>query len=293
MNQNFSSVARIADGPIERGRLISNRYSVTRKLGEGGMGDVFLAKDMLLGEDYVAMKVLHPHLVNNRDVLPRFLREVQLMRRVTHTNVVRVYDFGCDQHNLYFTMEYVPGCSLAHTLGTPAGEYLQSDDAFVYLLRQICEGLKAIHGTGVIHRDIKPGNILILKDRRIKITDFGVARPEISRMTCNSEILGSVHYLAPEIWLDDPISPAVDLYSLGVMLYELVAQRMPFDGRSPAAVMKQHLNKAPVPPKKHNPQLAPWLNDLILSLLEKCPTRRPKDIDEIIEIIRIHSQSMN
>ncbi len=264
---------------LSQGYVIAGRYEIQKLLGTGGMGSVYLVADRILGEEQVAIKILHKQFAFEQKYTQRFLREVQLMRRVNHKNVVRTFDVGADGDLVYFTMEYVHGQSLLDLITTrtfPKNQLLST-------IIQLCEGLEAIHNANIIHRDLKPGNIIILEDGTIKITDFGVARPETSELTAHNEVIGSSPYIAPEVWLGDKLTNAVDLYSFGVILYELNTGVLPFDAESPALLMRMHLDRAPVPPKELNKTVPSWLNRLILKLLEKSPLARPRDAREIID----------
>lgn len=270
---------------LANGTLVAGRYRIEKALGVGGMGAVYLASDVVLGDEKVAIKILHRNFVNDEAQRARFLREVQLMRKVNHKNVVRTYDVGAEGNTFYFTMEYVPGVPLEQiiTQGPLSNELIAN-----YAL-QLAEALDAIHSVGVIHRDLKPANVLVLSDGTLRLTDFGVARPEVSSLTEHDEILGSVCYIAPEIWLGQLITPASDLYSLGIILYELATKKLPFDGESPAVLMRAHLDRAPIPPNRHNPNLSGWLNKLILRLLAKRPSDRGLSAKELVEHIRLHT----
>ena len=274
-----------ADKTLPAGTVIAERYHILKPLGTGGMGAVYLAADRVLGDEKVAIKILHGGFTHDPTQLARFLREVQLMRKVNHKNVVRTYDVGTDRDFNYFTMEFVPGTQLEKIIGQNGATCEHIAD---YAM-QICEALQAIHAANIIHRDLKPGNILVLDDGTLRITDFGVARPEISTLTAHDEIVGSVCYIAPEIWLGKKLTHSVDLYALGIILYELATGNVPFDGESPAVLMRAHLDKAPVPPKKLNPKVEGWLNKLILRLLAKSVNDRPRDAKEVIEYLKLHA----
>ena len=270
---------------LPAGFTVAERYEVIKPLGRGGMGCVYLATDTVLGNEQIAIKILHTDYVQDEGLLQRFLREVQLMRQVSHRNVVRTYDVGSDQNMVYFTMEYVPGVGLDKIIQNHG--YLKGEAP--HLIIQICEGLEAIHNANIVHRDLKPGNLLVLEDATVRITDFGVARPEVSRITAHNEIVGSVCYIAPEVWLGATPDPSVDLYSLGIILYEFVTGDVPFDGGSPHELMRLHTDINPVPPRDHNPDCPPWLNKLVLRLLEKSPIARPRNAREIINYVKLHA----
>lgn len=263
------------------GKLLAGRYKLERQLGTGGMGAVYLASDEMLDSERVALKVLHPHLLEDEKLTKRFLREVQLTRKVTHPNVVRTFDAGKAGKLFFYTMEFVAGETLqSKFLESPA-----EADAAVRILVQICEGLAAIHESGIIHRDLKPGNVMIRPDGTVKIADFGIARQGVSTLTTNEETLGSALYMAPEIWEGQPIGMVTDIYALGITLYELVTGVHPFAASSCAEVMRRHLEITPVEPKVFAPALPGWFNQLILRMLAKSPSGRPSSVSEVLKFI--------
>jgi eukaryotic-like serine/threonine-protein kinase len=266
------------------GTIISSRYEIISPLGVGGMGAVYLAKDRVLENTQVAIKVLHPAMSRDAELSKRFLREVTLMHKVNHQNVVRVFDVGNDQGWIYFTMEYVSGVSLENVLDKSKVSLPNS----IQIIQQVCLALQAIHAAEIIHRDLKPANIMLLNDKTVKLTDFGVARAKNSNLTQHDEIIGSVEYMAPEVWLGKELSPATDFYSLGVILYELVTGDVPFQSDEPATMMWMHVKRPATPPKSLNPEIPNWLNQLILKLLAKSPTERPKTAGEIIAYLNSH-----
>lgn len=272
---------------LRTGTVIANRYTVQKTLGKGGMGAVYLAQDSFRNDDSVAIKVLHPDLVADAKQSQRFMREVQLMRKVDHLNVVRTYDVGSDGELVFFTMEFVPGKSLEDFI---EGRNFPKEK-IPQLITGVAAGLEAIHKLGIIHRDLKPANILILEDFQSKITDFGVARPEYSELTANNEIIGSTLYIAPEVWLGTKLTFSVDLYSFGVVLYELTTGTLPFNGDSPASLMRMHLEFKPAAPKEINPEVPVWLNKLILKLLAKAEEDRPRDAREIIDYVEAQTST--
>ncbi len=269
------------------GQIISNRYEIDKFVGKGGMASVYLAKDTLLGGSILAMKILHENLRDNSSQYQRFLREVQLMRLVTHPNVVRTYDVGQDNEYTYYTMEYVDGVSLARILQSKQNLPIQQALHYIW---QISNGLDAIHKCEIVHRDLKPPNIMVLKDNTLKITDFGVARPKVSYLTDDNNFCGTLPYVAPEVFTVDTITSATDCYSLGVTCYEILAKQLPFSHEVPAKVIAMHLHEAPKPVSTFRPDIPEWLDELILAMLAKDPADRPL-MKDIMSTIEEHLQS--
>jgi tRNA A-37 threonylcarbamoyl transferase component Bud32 len=264
--------------------VLAGRYKIERMIGSGGMASVYLASDLHLENKKIALKVLHSQFAEDKSYVKRFLREVQLMNKVSHKNVVKTFDIGTDKGSIFFTMEYVPADSLEKLIDTCAFTERQ----IAQLTIEICKGLRAIHEIGIIHRDLKPANILVLKDGSIKITDFGVARERYSRLTSKTQKVGSVCYMAPEIWLGKKLTAAIDFYSLGVVLYELTTGDVPFEHEWPGELMRMHLEEAVVPPIEVNKNVPSWLNELILRLLSKTPKGRPKSAEEISVYVKLY-----
>ncbi|MCB0353787.1 MAG: serine/threonine protein kinase [Bdellovibrionales bacterium] len=272
---------------MEEQQLLENtrfaeRYKILRRIGKGGMGEVYLAQDTILNNETVALKVLLKKITSSEKHTQRFLREVQLTRQVTHENIVRTFDVGVSNGALFFTMEFVEGESLSEIIRRGPMSWLDAGD----LLLQLCSGLEAIHEREIVHRDLKPGNIIVTKDGVAKITDFGVARPSVSELTTHDEVIGSAHYMAPEVWVGKDISFAADIYALGVVAYELLTGCVPFDADSPAELMWKHLEEKPVPPVELNQSIPDWLNQLVLALLEKDHAKRPYLAGEVKNFIR-------
>lgn len=261
--------------------VLSGRYELLERLGFGGMGTVYRARDLVLGEDELAVKILHRDFSDDVSYLRRFLREVQLMRRVGHENVVRTFDVGMDQDSVYYTMEYVDGPSLEDSL-PPAGYSL---DTAITLFSSLVDGLEAIHGKGIIHRDLKSANLLISCAGILKISDFGLARPLSSNFTTHREIMGSCAYMAPEIWYGEEPSQSVDLYALGVILFELCSGHLPFEKDDPIHLMKCHLDQEPPRLSSVRPDIPEWLDNLAAELLAKDAVLRPKNILEVKQVI--------
>jgi len=270
------------DSSLAPGSLFANRYKIIGILGHGGMGEVYLAHDQLLGTgEPVALKLLRPELSSDERQLKRFLREVQLTRKVHHENVIRTFDVSQFDEKLYFTMEYIEGISLKERIG---GEPIPPDEA-VRIIAEIANGLAAIHDAGIVHRDLKPANVILLPDGRLKIADFGVACSGWSTLTQAHEVIGSAPYMAPELWVGRDVGPAADLYALGIVFYEVLTGIIPFDGDSAAEMMCKHLDATPPLPSEIANEVATWVDDVVLSLLRKSPSDRPASAHHFLELL--------
>lgn len=259
------------------GTVLSDRFELLELVGCGGAGSVYRARDLILSGRSVAVKVLHQQFDLSDNIAQRFFREVELMHQVNHPNVVRTFDVGQDKGTFYFSMEYLEGVSLQDAIDDGSSVRLNLDS----LIFQIVEGLTAIHNCGIIHRDLKPGNILLLPDDTIKITDFGIARGKDSRVTRDNQLLGSMGYMAPEAWSGKSVTASVDLYSLGVILYEVVTGRLPFDKDEMAHLMYHHLNTVPEPVSVFCPELPAWVVELVSDLMKKKPEERPASAQDV------------
>lgn len=258
-------------------QLASDRYGILDELGAGAMGKVYLAQDLLLNEK-IALKILRRELLHDEQSQKRFLREISLTRKVTHPNVVRTYEAGRYLDQYFVSMEYVPGVTLKEYLHeTPV-----PPDEAIHIFKQIADGLSAIHKEDIIHRDLKLTNIIITSDKLIKITDFGIARPKTSELTTQDDMLGTATHMAPEIWRGDEATKQADLYSLGVILYELLTGILPFNASSPMELMYSHLHVQPTPPKNVLDGCPEHLNKLALDLLEKDLDKRVRTIDDVL-----------
>lgn len=263
--------------------LLYPKYEVLSLIGTGGMGNVYLARaNFLDGRPNVAVKVLHREFCNDEVLLARFIREGELLKRVNHPRVVKVFEANSLKGITYYSMELISGSSLEEVL--KRGRY--DEDSISDLALKILDALNAIHAIGIMHRDLKPANIMLTEDGEIKLTDFGIARPENSQLTHHNEIVGSVCYIAPEIWIGEEPTPKVDLYSLGVVLYELATGDVPFDGASPGDLMRKHLQAIPEDPSKINSQIPYYLGKVILKLLAKQKLDRPGSALEVADMIR-------
>lgn len=266
---------------LQIARILSPTYKLLKVVGSGGMGNVYLAEAPHLGQAPVAIKVLHPEYALDESLLQRFLREAELLQKVEHPNVVKVYEANSVSGVTFYVMEYAPGKTLESVLKEGPFPISKLSD----FILSISGALLAIHQKGIIHRDLKPANIILAENFMPKLMDFGIARPENSQLTHHNEIVGSVCYIAPEIWIGEEPSASVDLYSLGVVLYEMTTGKVPFDGSSPGELMRKHLQQAPVPPKDLQAGMPSYVNRLILRLLSKQKQDRPRDAFEIINIV--------
>jgi tetratricopeptide (TPR) repeat protein len=268
-----------ADGGNEQpaGVVFQQRYRLEGTLGQGGMGVVHKAHDLLLDRP-VAVKFLGSSEADGRE---RLLREAQATAKLNHPNIVAVYDAGEAElpgragRRPYIVLELVEGQSLHEQPPTAL-------DEIVAIARQICAALAQAHAHGLIHRDLKPENVMLAADGTAKLMDFGMARAVASRLTAEGGALGTVFYLAPELALGQAFDERVDLYALGVMLYELTTGRLPFVADDPVAVISQHLYAPIVPPSTYNPALPPALDELIVRLMSKAPTDRPASAEAVL-----------
>ena len=257
-------------------------YHIVELIGCGGMGNVYLAHRVGQTDQPFAIKVLHPEYGSDEVLLARFEREAELLKQIDHPGVVSIYDAGQKNGSIFYAMEVVTGSSLDEFL--EKNTFDLKDLPTIAL--NICEALNAIHTAGIIHRDLKPANIMVSGDWNIKLTDFGIARPESSDLTHHNEIVGSVCYISPEIWIGETPTASVDLYAFGILLYELVTGQVPFEGGSPGELMRKHLQSKPIPPVEINPNCPLFFNTLILDLLAKQKKDRPKSALDVISKIK-------
>src|SRR5919199_1840027 len=242
------------------------------------MADVFLAHDNVLGRD-VVLKLLKDQYLGDEKFIERFRREAQSAAALSHPNIVSIFDRGSSEDGTYYiAMEYLPGGTLKDRI-LRAGALPARTAAAVAL--QIAEALRCAHERGVIHRDIKPHNILITESGDVKVTDFGIARAaSSSTMTRTGSILGTAHYISPEQAMGEPVGAQSDLYSLGVLLYEMLTGTLPYDAETPIGIAMKHVNGYLVPPNELNPEVPEGINAVTARLLEKNTDDRYADAEE-------------
>lgn len=261
------------------GKLLANRYEILEEIGSGGMAVVYKARCTLLNR-YVAVKVLRDDLKNDAEFVRRFNVEAQAAASLTHPNIVSIYDVGNEDGLHYIVMEYVEGKTLKEYLDEK--HVLPWREAVNYAI-QIGKGLEQAHKNSIVHRDIKPHNIIMTKDGVLKVTDFGIARANVqTTMTCEDSAIGSVHYISPEQARGGYTDERSDIYSLGIVLYEMLTGVVPFDNESPVTIAIKHLQEAPVPPREHNISIPLPLEKIVLKAIAKELSARYKNVTEMI-----------
>jgi len=266
---------------IAAGTLIDNRYRVLAKIGSGGMADVYLAEDELLGRR-VAVKVLQERFVGDAEFVERFRREASAAASLSHPNVVAIFDRGSWDGTYYIAMEYVAGRTLKELIREQGP--LDPPRA-IEIAIQVLRAAAYAHRHGVIHRDLKPHNIILGEEGRVAVTDFGIAHAGGGDITHTGSIMGTAQYLSPEQAQGTPVSEASDIYAVGILLYELLTGTVPFQGDSPVAVALQHLSTAPRPPSELNPAVDPQLDQVVLKALAKDPNDRYTTADRFIDAL--------
>ena len=280
------------DGKKFGGRVFANRYEIMNLLGSGGMGSVFIAKDRFLDGSLVAIKILHKQLTGNPEFVQRFLREVKAMRMVSHPNVIRTFDAGEVEGNFYYTMECLRGTPLSELIHEHGEANPLPWASLERIIRQILQGLKAIHAENLIHRDLKPDNIFLEDEDVVKITDFGVVRTKNSSLTQTDAIIGTLHYVAPEIWAGESPTLQSDLYALGILTYELLTGDLPFPADNPADLMRMHLSGTPVAISKRRPDVPKWVDILLSRMLAKTLEERAATADVLLDLLSSPPKNM-
>lgn len=252
------------------GRVFNNRYQITERIGIGGMAEVYRAQDNVLGR-LVAVKVMLPQYAADPNFTQRFKQEAAAAANLQSPYIVNVYDWGHDEGTYYIVMEFVRGSDLKTAI-IERGAINQRKVAEIGA--QVCQALSVAHGLDIIHRDIKPQNIMVQPDGNVKVMDFGIARAKNSVMTQTSSVLGTAHYISPEQAQGKDLTATSDIYSLGIVLYESATGRLPFDGPDAVSVAMKQVNDLPVPPREINPDIDPSLEAIIMKAIAKNPAER-------------------
>ena len=264
------------------GRLLDGRYAVTARIAHGGMATVYRATDTRLDRE-VALKVMHAELARDEEFVRRFIGEAKSVARLSHQNVVAVFDQGADGPYLYLAMEYVPGRTLKELL-RDSGRF--SPAAALEIMAGVLDGLAAAHASGIVHRDVKPENVLLTADGRIKVADFGLARAQWAAGHTRAGLLvGTVAYVPPEQVTGGTTGPRGDVYSAGVMLFELLTGRQPFTGDTPLSIAYQHVNTDVPAPSAMMPGIPAPVDQIVLAATSRDQARRPADAGEFLRAV--------
>ena len=275
---SFTQTLETTTDELARGTVFAGRYEIIEELGAGGMGRVYRAQDTKLNEE-VALKLIKPEIAAERRVVERFRNELKTARKITHKNVCRMYDFHEKGKTLYLTMEYVRGEDLKSLIHRMKALTI---GAAVSVAHQVADGLAEAHKLGIVHRDLKPGNIMIDKDGQAKIMDFGIARVRQEKgITGEGAVIGTPEYMSPEQVEGKEADQRADIYSLGIILFEMVTGRLPFEGNTPFSIANKQKSEPPPIPKKLVPQIPEGLNKLILRCLEKDRSKRYQTAEEL------------
>jgi serine/threonine-protein kinase len=268
---------------MQEGARLNNRYQLLQRVGSGGMAEVFRARDLML-ERYVAIKILRPDYSNSQAFQERFRQEARAAANLSHPNIVTVHDFGLDHGQLFIVMEHVPGSDLK-TLLRQRGRF--SVEEAIPLAVQACAGIGYAHRAGLVHCDVKPHNMLVTPDKRLKVTDFGIARAlaTIHPDEHSDVVWGSPQYFSPEQAAGEPPSPASDVYSLGIVLYEALTGSLPFNGLTPEELARMHLEARPHPISEYLPDIPQPLEQIVEKVLSKEPSARYRTADQLGRVL--------
>ncbi len=261
---------------VSEGSVVDGRYSVLSRLGAGGMADVWLAEDTHL-QRRVALKVLHRRFAQDREFVERFRREAESAAGLQHPNIVSVFDRGEFEGTYYIAMQYVEGATLKQLIDRGL-----TPEQAVPLIRQVLEAARFAHRNGIVHRDLKPHNVIVDADGKAMVTDFGIARAGVSEITQTGSVMGTPHYLSPEQAQGFDVTAVSDLYSIGVILYEALTGRVPFEADSAVAVAMKQVSQTPQRPSSINPQVSPALDAVVMRALAKEPGERFQSADAFI-----------
>lgn len=264
--------------------LLNNRYQLLHTLGTGGMAVVYRAYDRML-ERPVAIKILRQDFSSDEAFRERFRQEARAAANLSHPNIVTVHDFGFDDGRIFIVMEFVPGTDLKSMI-KQRGKFSVPDA--INLMVQACEGIGYAHRAGLVHCDVKPHNMLVTPDGRLKVTDFGIARAlaSIPPDEQSEVVWGSPQYFSPEQAAGQAPSPASDVYSLGVILYEMLTGHLPFTANDPEELARMHREMLPISPRRYSPEIPPHLEQVILKVLLKEPSQRYRSADQLGRVLR-------
>ncbi len=262
---------------VAEGAVLDGRYRILKRIGSGGMADVWLADDSHL-QRQVALKILHARFVQDREFVERFRREAEAAAGLQHPNVVAVFDRGDVEDTHFIAMQYLEGRTLKQLIDAGG---LTPEQSVAYI-RQVLEGARFAHRHGIVHRDLKPQNVIVDAEGKATVTDFGIARAGVSEITQTGSVMGTPHYLSPEQAQGFEVTAVSDLYSIGVMLYEALAGRVPFEADTAVAVAMKQVSQAPQRPSSINPAVSPALDAVVMRALEKEPGQRFQSADAFI-----------
>lgn len=264
--------------------MLNNRYQLLHTLGTGGMAVVYRAYDRML-ERPVAIKILRQDFTGDNSFRERFRQEARAAANLSHPNIVTVHDFGFDDGRPFIVMEYVPGTDLK-TMIKQRGRFATQET--INLMSQACEGIGYAHRAGLVHCDVKPHNMLVTPDGRLKVTDFGIARALATILPDEQSdvVWGSPQYFSPEQAAGQAPSPASDVYSLGIILYEMLAGQLPYTADEPEELARMHREVRPVTPRRYNPQINSTLEQIIMKVLSKEPSQRYRSADQLGRVLR-------
>ena len=272
------------------GTLLLNRYELLEKIGEGGMGVVYKAKCHLLNR-FVAVKILKAELSNDEDFIIRFKREATSIAKLSHPNIVNIHDVGSENNINFIIMEYINGKTLKQVIKEK--RKLSSQDTLDIVL-QVAKALDCAHSNNIIHRDIKPDNIMITKDMIVKIMDFGIAKVMDSRtITISKKVMGTVHYFSPEQAKGNVVDFRTDIYSLGIVMYEMVTGQVPYNAESSITIAMMHIQEPATPPQKIITDIPDNINQVVLRAMEKEPMKRYQTANEMAKILMAIKEDPN
>ena len=265
-------------------RTLGGRYLLEERIGNGGMAEVYKAQDNLLDRT-VAIKILHAAYKNDTEFIEKFHREAKAAACMSHPNIVNIYDVGVDGEEHYIVMEYVPGATLKRKIQEEAPLDIPTA---VHIAKDIADGLAHAHANNIVHCDVKPHNILMTPDNRAKIADFGIARAVTeSTMTYSGSVVGSVHYFSPEQARGSGITPKSDVYSLGIVMYEMLTNHLPFNADNPVSIAMKHVEEEPTPLSVWRPQISPILEAIVLRAMNKNPDMRSSSFELVQELANV------